>query len=307
MLRGILLHNRIVERFQCCVGGRLGHPASGCPHSPPLHTTMFPCIALVMPFSRDTLTELNMTLVRLSVAKSLRDPLVSQLLGEWVASSPLARAPWSEPREVGYPSLIRTKQVEALKQYASHLFPAPDLIGLLMDLNVPKVGIRHHKPPTSPPTKTDTPKGAKKKDDRPEDPIIGTVVHVPYPKGVERVTVRGIHGRKYGAVWVEYRGGTTLYEVNRSLLFPTPEGAERTGKRPGRRAQRRPDPPPPQTKRLTPRTQTLPPNPLTQLTPRTPLTPHPDPRRCGTPLRGPTRYEGPDRDPRGHNGHGQET
>ena len=33
---------------------------------PPLHTTMFPCIAVVMPFSRDTLTELNMTLVRLS-------------------------------------------------------------------------------------------------------------------------------------------------------------------------------------------------------------------------------------------------
>ena len=52
---------------------------------PPLHTTMFPYIALVMPFSRDTLTELNMTLVRLSRAKSLWDPLVSQLLGEWVA------------------------------------------------------------------------------------------------------------------------------------------------------------------------------------------------------------------------------
>ena len=73
MLRGILLHNGIVERFQCCVGGCLGHPPSGCPHSPPLHTTMFPCIALVMPFSRNTLTELNMTLVRLSGAKSLRD------------------------------------------------------------------------------------------------------------------------------------------------------------------------------------------------------------------------------------------
>ena len=143
MLRGILLHNGIVERSQCCVGGRLGHPPSGCPHSPPLHTTMFPCIALVMPFSRDTLTELNMTLVRLSGAKSLRDPLVSQLLGEWVASSPLARARWSEAMVVGYPSLIRTKQVEAVKQYASHLFPAPDLIGLLMDLNVPKVGFRH--------------------------------------------------------------------------------------------------------------------------------------------------------------------
>ena len=54
---------------------------------------MFPCIALVMPFSRDTLTELNMTLVRLSGAKSLRDPLVSQLLGEWVASFPLGPGP----------------------------------------------------------------------------------------------------------------------------------------------------------------------------------------------------------------------
>ena len=143
MLRGILLHNGIVERFQCCVGGCLGHPPSGCPHPPPLHTTMFTCIALVIPFSRNTLTELNMTLVRLSGAKSLRDPLVSQLLGEWVASSPLARARWSEAMEVGYPSLIGTKQVEAVKQYASHLFPAPDLVGLLMDLNVPKLGFRH--------------------------------------------------------------------------------------------------------------------------------------------------------------------
>ena len=137
MLRGILLHNGIVERFQCCVGGCLGHPPSGCPHSPPLHTTMFPCIALFMPFSRDTLTELNMTLVR------LRDPLVSQFLGEWVASSPLARARWSEATEVGYPSLICDKQKEAVKQYASHLFPAPDLTALLMDLNVPKLGFRH--------------------------------------------------------------------------------------------------------------------------------------------------------------------
>ena len=42
-----------------------------------------------MPFSRHTILELSMTLVCLSGAKSLRDPLVSQLLGEWVASSPL--------------------------------------------------------------------------------------------------------------------------------------------------------------------------------------------------------------------------
>ena len=109
----------------------------------PLHTTMFPCIALVMPFSQETLTNFGMTLVHLSGAKSLRDPLVSQLLGEWVASSPLARARWSEATEVGYPSLICDKQKEAVKQYASLLFPAPDLIGLLMDSNVPKLVFRH--------------------------------------------------------------------------------------------------------------------------------------------------------------------
>ena len=82
-------------------------------------------------------------LVRLAGAKSLRDPLVSQLLGEWVASSPLARARWSEATDVGHRSLIRDKQKEAVKQYASHPFPAPDLIGLLMDLNFPKLGFRH--------------------------------------------------------------------------------------------------------------------------------------------------------------------
>ena len=86
---------------------------------PPLHTTMFPCIALVMPFSRDTLTELNMTLVHFSGAKSLRHRVVSQLLGELVASSPLARARWSEATKVGYPSLIRAKQKEAVTQYAA--------------------------------------------------------------------------------------------------------------------------------------------------------------------------------------------
>ena len=57
------------------------------------------------------------------------------LLGEWVASSPLARARWSEATEVGYRSLIRDKQKGAVKQYASYLVPARDLIGLLMDLN----------------------------------------------------------------------------------------------------------------------------------------------------------------------------
>ena len=84
-----------------------------------------------------------MTLTRLSGAKSLQDPLVSQLLGEWVASSPLAKARWYEATKVAQLPLIRNKQIEAVKQYASVLFPAPELIGLLMDLNVPKGGFRH--------------------------------------------------------------------------------------------------------------------------------------------------------------------
>ena len=53
-----------------------------------LPTSLFRRVALVMPFSRDTLLQLSMTLTRSSGTKSLRDPLVSQLHGEWVASSP---------------------------------------------------------------------------------------------------------------------------------------------------------------------------------------------------------------------------
>ena len=164
---------------------------------------------------------------------------------------------------------------------------------------------RHRNPP--PPTNTDTPKGAEKKDDRPGDAIIGTVVHIPYPKGVERGTVRGIHGRKYGAVWVEYPGGTTLYEVSRSLLFPTPEEAEWHREEARAAVQKKAKLPSPTNEACNPPNANPTTNPITQLTPLTPLTPHPDPRRCGTPLRGPTRYEGPDGDPRGHNGHGQQT
>ena len=84
-----------------------------------------------------------MTLTRLSGAQRLRDLLVSQLLGEWVASSPLAKARWYEATEVAQIPLFRNKQLEAFKQYASVLFPAPGLIGLRMDLNIPKGGWRH--------------------------------------------------------------------------------------------------------------------------------------------------------------------
>ena len=84
-------------------------------------------------------------------AKSLRDPVVSQVLGEWVASSPLAKAPRYEATKVAQRPLIRKKQIEAVKQYAFALFPASEMIRLLMDLNVPKgqlpACVRVHDPP----------------------------------------------------------------------------------------------------------------------------------------------------------------
>ena len=117
-------------------------PSPGSAFHPTPHP-IFSCVALVMSFSWDTLLDLSMTLVRLSCAKSLRDPSVSQLLGEWVAHSPLAKARWADAMVGGYPSLIRNKQIVAVKQYASLLFPARDFIRLLMELNIPKTGFRH--------------------------------------------------------------------------------------------------------------------------------------------------------------------
>ena len=96
-----------------------------------------------MCFSRDTLLQLSMTLTRSSGAKSLRDPLVSQVLGRWVASSPFARGRWAEATEITNLPSIRNKQMATMKRYASLLFPAPELIRLLMDLNVPKLSFGH--------------------------------------------------------------------------------------------------------------------------------------------------------------------
>ena len=75
------------------------HPTSHAHY----HIALSPFSALVMPSSLDTLTELSMTLTWLSGTRSLRDALVAQLLGEVVASSPLAKARWSEVTEIGYP------------------------------------------------------------------------------------------------------------------------------------------------------------------------------------------------------------
>ena len=123
----------------------VGYPAHTLVSMPTMqltHIALSPCLALLMPFSRDILTELSMTLTRLSCAKSLRDPFVAQLFDEWVASSPLATTRLSEATEIGYSALPGRKQLAAVKQCASFLFPARDLLGLLMESSVPKVGFQ---------------------------------------------------------------------------------------------------------------------------------------------------------------------
>ena len=108
-----------------------------------LPTSFFTCVALVMPFSRDTLLDLSMALTCLSGTNNLRDSLVSQLLGEWAASSPFAKARWYEATEVAQLPVICNKEIEPVKQYASVLLPVPELIWLFMELNVPKGGFWH--------------------------------------------------------------------------------------------------------------------------------------------------------------------
>ena len=82
-------------------------------------------LLFVLPFSRDTIPDISMTLVRLSGAKSSRHSLVSGLLGERVASSPLAEARWVEASKVGCPSLVCTKQVEGVKPVTARDYPPP--------------------------------------------------------------------------------------------------------------------------------------------------------------------------------------
>ena len=65
-----------------------------------------------------------MTLARLSGATSLRDSRVSQLLVEWVDSSPLSQVRWAKATEVVNLPLIRNKQAEAMRQCA-FLFATP--------------------------------------------------------------------------------------------------------------------------------------------------------------------------------------
>ena len=96
----------------------------------------------VMSYPPSVFTKLNMMLVRLSGATHLRDSKCSDLLAQWMSSSPLIRARFAEAMDhAPLPAVHKTK-VQAIRLYAEALFPAPYLIGLLLELGAPRSGFR---------------------------------------------------------------------------------------------------------------------------------------------------------------------
>ena len=82
-----------------------------------------------------------MMLVRLS-ASSLRDSKWSHLLAQWMSSSALIRARFSEAMDHAPLPAVHKSKVRAIRTYADAPFPAPYPIGLLLELSAPRSGFR---------------------------------------------------------------------------------------------------------------------------------------------------------------------
>ena len=85
-----------------------------------------------------------MMLVRLSGATSLRDSRCCNLLAQWMSSSPLIRARFTEGRDHAPLPAVHKAKVQAIRMrtYAEALFLAPDLIGPSLQLGAPRSGFR---------------------------------------------------------------------------------------------------------------------------------------------------------------------
>ena len=83
-----------------------------------------------------------MMLVRLSGATNLRDSKCSDLLAQWMSSSPLIRARFTEAMDHAPITAVHKTKVKAIRTYAGALFPAPYLIGLLLELGARRSGCR---------------------------------------------------------------------------------------------------------------------------------------------------------------------
>ena len=96
----------------------------------------------VMSYPYSIFTELNMMVVRLSGATSLRDSKCSDLLAQWMSSSPLIRARFTEAMDHAPLPAVHKTNVRAIRTYAEALFSAPFLIGLFLELGAPRSGFR---------------------------------------------------------------------------------------------------------------------------------------------------------------------
>ena len=113
------------------------------------------------------------------------------------------------------PKLVARKSPECILSRMTHqMGPSP-----------PQKRKPFPKPPpatkATPAPKTNPPK----RGGRADDPLVGTKVHIPYSWGVDVGTVRDVHRRKAGGIWVEYPNNPQRYKVACNLLFPSPKAA----------------------------------------------------------------------------------
>ena len=100
------------------------------------------CTDFVMSYPPSIFTELNMMLVRLNHATRLRDSKWSDVLAQWMPSSPFIPARFTEAMNHAPLPAVHKTTVHAIRMYAQALFPAPYLIVLLLKLGAPRSGFR---------------------------------------------------------------------------------------------------------------------------------------------------------------------
>ena len=100
------------------------------------------CTDFVTSYPPSVFTALNMMLVRLNRATSLRDSKCSDVLAQWMPSSPFIRARFTEAMDHAPLPAVHKTTVQAIRMYEEALFAASYLIGLLLELGAPRSGFR---------------------------------------------------------------------------------------------------------------------------------------------------------------------
>ena len=70
------------------------------------------------------------------------DSKCSDVLAQWMSSSPLIRARFTEAMDHGPLPAVHKTKVQGIRTQAEALFPTPYLIGLLLELGAPRSGFR---------------------------------------------------------------------------------------------------------------------------------------------------------------------